>query len=188
MRLIAGLALALLGALPALAQSGSPATLEVKQVWARATPAGAKTGAIYLTVVNGTASDDKLLSASTPAAHDAMLHTMIDDNGVMKMRELQSVAIKAGSTVTLRPGGVHVMLMGLAQPLKPGDSFPLTLQFEKGGKKELTVTVTKAGAMGMDGMGDMGSAPDVGNMPGMGNMPGHDMGSMGGHGTPGKPN
>jgi len=185
MRLIAGLALLFLTVLPALAQSGSPSTLEVKQVWARATPAGAKTGAIYLTVVNGTQSDDKILSASTSAAGTAQLHTTIDDNGVMKMRELPSIEVKAGSTVMLKPGGMHVMLMGLTQPLKPGDSFPLTLQFEKGGKMELTVTVTKAGAMGI---GDMGGIGGMENMPGMGNMPGHDMGSMGGHGTGGKQN
>jgi len=185
MKLVACLALALVAVLPARAQNAPPAALSVEQVWARATPGGAKTGAIYLTVVNGTTSDDKLVGASTPAAREAQLHTMIDDNGVMKMRHLPSIEIKAGATVTLAPGGMHVMLIGLAQPLKPGDSFPLTIEFEKGGKKELAVAVTKAGAMGMGGMGSM---PDTGSTPGMGNMPGHDMGSMGGHGMGGKQN
>lgn len=192
MRSVAYLVLALLAAFPAQAQTAPSATLSVDQVWARATPGGAKTGAVYLTVVNGTGSDDKIVGASTPAAREAQFHTTIDDNGIMKMRELESIEIKAGATVTLKPGGTHVMLVGLAKPLKPGDSFPLTLEFEKGGKKELMVAVTKAGAMGMGDMGGMGSMPDhdMGSMPGhdMSSMPGHDMGSMGGHGMGGKQN
>jgi copper(I)-binding protein len=176
MKLIAVMALALIAAPPVLAQTAPSSTLEVQQVWARATPAGAKTGAIYLTVVNHTGADDKLVAASTPEAREAQLHTMIDDNGVMKMRQLPSIEIKAGATVTLKPGGMHVMLLGLKEPLKQGASFPLTLQFEKGGKRELTVSVSKAGAMGMDGMDHMG---------GMGNMPGND---MSGHGMGGKQN
>jgi copper(I)-binding protein len=176
MKLIAVMALALIAALPVLAQTAPSSTLEVQQAWARATPAGAKTGAIYLTVVNRTGADDKLVAASTPEAREAQLHTMIDENGVMKMRPLASIEIKAGATVTLKPGGMHVMLLGLKEPLKQGASFPLTLEFEKAGKRELTVSVAKAGAMGMDGMDNMG---------GMGNMPGHD---MSGHGMGGKQN
>ncbi|MGE5203325.1 MAG: copper chaperone PCu(A)C [Acidobacteriota bacterium] len=179
MKLLAVVALAVIAALPARAQTAPSSALEVEQVWARATPAGARTGAIYLTVVNRTGADDKLVGASTPAAREAQLHTMIDDNGVMKMRPLASIEIKAGATVTLKPGGMHVMLVGLDKPLKPGASFPLTLEFEKGGKRELTVSVAKAGAMGMGGMDHMG------DMPGMGNMPGHD---MSGHGMGGKQN
>ena len=176
MKLIAVMALALIAAFPARAQTAPSSALDVQQVWARATPAGARTGAIYLTVVNGTGADDKLVGASTPAAREAQLHTMIDEGGIMKMRPLASIEIKAGATVTLKPGGTHVMLLGLQKPLKPGTSFPLTLEFEKSGKREVTVSVAKAGAMGMDGMGGMG---------GMGNMPGHD---MSGHGMGGKQN
>ena len=79
----------------ALAQSGS---IEVDHAWARATPGGAKTGAIYLTIANKGGAPDKLLSASTPAAGLAQLHSMSMDNGVMKMRPLARIDVKAGET------------------------------------------------------------------------------------------
>jgi copper(I)-binding protein len=78
----------------------------------------------------------------------------------MKMRPLPAVDIKAGGQAELKPGGMHIMLVGLAAPLKEGQTFPLTLTFEKAGKVEVTVTVEKAGAMGDRAMPGM-------KMPGM---------------------
>jgi copper(I)-binding protein len=86
----------------------------------------------------------------------------------MQMRPLAGVDLPAGQKVTLKPGGMHIMLVGLRQPLKQGDSFPLTLSFEKAGRKEVTVAIQGPGAMGPQA-GSSGSAP-MGNMP-MGNMP-----------------
>jgi periplasmic copper chaperone A len=126
----------------AVAQTGS---IQVDNPWARASVG--KTGAIYLTIKNTGGTDDRLVSAATPAADQAQLHIEINDNGVMKMRPLSAIDVKANSTVTLAPGGMHVMLVGLKQPLKEGQSFPLTLTFAKAGQIDATVMVMKAGAM-----------------------------------------
>lgn len=139
---------------PALAQQ--PPGVAVTSVWARATPPGAQSGVVYFTVTNSGAAADQLLSASTPVAGKAQLHTTIMDNGVMKMRPIKAIDVKPGATVTLKPGGMHLMLTALKGPLKQGQSFPLSLTFAKAGKVETTVSVEKIGAMG-----------DVQDMPGM---------------------
>jgi copper(I)-binding protein len=135
----------------ACAGSAQQSTIAVTDAWARATPQGAQTGAAYVTVANKGAAPDKLISASTPVAAEAQLHTMTNDDGVMKMRPVSAIDVKPGAAVTLKPGGLHLMLMGLKQPLAEGQSFPLTLTFEKAGTIETTVKIAKAGAMtGMD--------------------------------------
>ena len=127
----------------ALAQ---PSQLEVNNAWAGATPGKSENGAAYVTIQSPTA--DRLVSASTPVAKKAELHTMSMQGMVMKMRPLSGLDIPAGQPVTLKPGGDHIMLMGLDQPLRPGETFPLTLGFEKAGPRTVTVTVEKAGATG----------------------------------------
>lgn len=116
----------------------------VHEAWARATPGGTTTGAAYITVMGGSQAD-ALLGASTPIAAQTMVHETINDNGVMKMREVASLPIPAGQTVTFKPGGNHIMLMGLKHPLKAGDKFPLTLKFAKAGDITVTVTVRAIG-------------------------------------------
>lgn len=152
MRLIV-LAVALLVAAPGVARAQS---VQVENAWARATAAGAMSGGIFLTVTDGGAPD-RLVGASTPVAAMAELHETVNDNGVMRMRPVAGLKLEAGKPVVLQPGGYHVMLMGLKQQLKPGDSFPVTLNFEKGAPVTATVMVETAGA----------SAPPMGNMPGM---------------------
>ncbi len=147
-------------ALGGIAQAQSSGGITVSSVWARATPGGAKTGAVYLTVENKGAAEDKLVGASTPVADKAQLHSMTMDNGVMKMRPLAALAVAPGGTATLEPGGNHMMLMGLHEPLKQGDSFPLTLEFEKAGTVEVQVIVGKIGATMAPGM-------KMDDMPGM---------------------
>lgn len=120
--------------------------VQVKDAWARATPGGAQTAAAYVTITS--TAGDRLTGASTPAAKEAQLHTMTMDNGVMKMRQVDGIDLPAGKAVALKPGGYHIMLMGLAQPLKEGQTFPLTLTFEKAGTQQVTVAVQKVGAMG----------------------------------------
>jgi copper(I)-binding protein len=127
----------------ALAQ---PTQLDVANAWAGATPGKAENGAAYVTITSPAA--DRLVSASTPVAKKAELHTMSMQGMVMKMRPVSGVDIPAGQAVTLKPGGEHIMLMGLNQPLREGQSFPLTLNFEKAGPRTVTVTVEKAGAKG----------------------------------------
>jgi len=145
-------------ALSTLAQSNN---VEIKGAWARATPGGAQTGAAYVTLQSPTG--DRLTAASTPVAQKAELHVMTMDNGVMKMRQVDGIDVPAGQTVTLKPNGYHIMLTGLSQPLKEGETFPLTLTFAKAGSENVTVTVQKVGSMG------------PGNQSGGMNMPGMDM-------------
>jgi len=137
----------------AVAQTG---TLEVKDAWARATPGMAQNGAAYLTIEASTA--DRLIGAETPVAAKAELHTMKIESGIMKMRPLTGIDLPAGEPVALKPGAVHIMLVGLKGPLRPGQSFPLTLHFAKAGTREVTVAVEKVGAMGMPGHGGSGLA------------------------------
>ena len=119
--------------------------LEVSNAWARATPAKAETGAAYLMIVSPT--PDRLLSASSPVAKKAELHTMEMAGMIMKMRPIAGLDIPAGQPVDLKPGGEHIMLIGLQQPLREGQSFTLTLNFEKAGARTVSVAVEKAGAM-----------------------------------------
>jgi copper(I)-binding protein len=139
------------------ARAQTSGDISVQSIWARATPPGAKTGAVYLTLVNKGDTDDALVGVTTPVASMAGLHTDIIDNGVMKMRPVKSVDIKPGGQAVLKPGGRHVMLMGLKHPLKRGDRFPLTLQFAHAPPLTVQVKIAKIGA----------SMPDMGDMKGM---------------------
>jgi periplasmic copper chaperone A len=125
-----------------LAQSDQ---LEVSNAWARATPGKAENGTAYVTILSPT--PDRLLSASSPVAKKAELHTMEIAGMVMKMRPIAGLDIPAGQPVALKPGGEHIMLIGLQQPLREGQSFTLTLNFEKAGARTVSVAVEKAGAM-----------------------------------------
>jgi len=126
------------------AQTSSP--IELNHAWARATAASAANGAVYLTITNHGTADDRLAGASTAVASKAELHITLNENGVMKMRPIADVPVKAGGRAQFKPGGMHIMLLGLKHPLKAGDSFPLTLIFDKAGAVETMVKVEKAGA------------------------------------------
>ena len=128
------------------AASAQTSQLEVAGAWARATPPKAETGIAYLTIRSPTA--DRLVSVTSPVAKKAELNTMEMSDMVMKMRPLASLDIPAGQPVTLKPSGEHIMLMGLNGPLREGQSFPLTLTFEKAGAREVTVAIEKPGAAG----------------------------------------
>lgn len=136
----------LLGA-QAYAQTSGQNTVVVERPWARATPAGAKNGAAYLTLINNGNARDSLLSATTPAAEKVQFHSASEENGVSHMREMHAVEVAPGARVTFSPGGMHIMVVGLKQPLKEGQTFPLSLTFEKAGKVDVTVSIAKVGAM-----------------------------------------
>lgn len=114
-------------------------TLQVRDAWARPMPA-AGNGGVFFVIDNATGETERLLSASAPIAQTAELHQSMMHDGMMQMQMQAFVEIPARSKVTFKPGGLHVMLIGLKQDLKPGDTFPLTLIFEKSG--ELTIEVT----------------------------------------------
>lgn len=135
----------------ASAQTGS---LEINNAWARATPGKAETGAAYLTLESAT--PDRLTGVSTPVAGKAELHETTMQDGVMKMRSLAAIELPPGRAVVLKPGGTHIMFTRLKEPLRVGESFPLSLEFEKAGKREVNVTIEKAGAMSPDRAGGAG--------------------------------
>ncbi|MGC2856797.1 copper chaperone PCu(A)C [Novispirillum sp. DQ9] len=143
----AGLAVALTLSLPALAGD-----ITVSDAWSRASAGPARAGAGFMTITNAGAEADRLVAAAAPVSATAELHTHVQDGDVMRMREVAAIDVPAGQTVTLQPGGLHVMLMSLHAPLKEGQSFDLTLTFEKAGTVVVPVTVRAAGAMGA-GMG-----------------------------------
>ena len=142
------------------AQAPTASTIVVQQPWARATPGGATTGAAYMTLMNNGASADRLLSATTPLADAIQFHKETEDNGVSRMREIHSVDLDPGAKVIFRPGEMHLMIVGLKQPLTEGKTFPLALQFEKAGSIELKVPIEPVGAMQHEDMSNMMQKPD----------------------------
>ena len=120
--------------------------IKIGHPYARATVAGQPGGA-FLKLDNA-GPDDRLLSAQTELASRTELHSMAMEGDVMRMRQVDGVPLPAGKTVELKPGGFHLMFVGLKSPLKDGDKFPMTLKFEKAGEVEVTVNVEapKAGA------------------------------------------
>lgn len=136
------LCLLLFAAAPAWAQ------VKVENAWARATPPGAKIGAGYMTLRNDSASADKLLSASSPAARSVEPHVTVEEGGISKMRPVKGYDIPAHGSFELKPGGAHLMLMNLKAPLKAGEKVPLVLRFQRSGEVQVELEVRPLGAMG----------------------------------------
>lgn len=129
---------------PLAAQEIRAGDLRISQTAARATAPTARTGAVYLSVTNTGTAPDRLVSASTAAAETVELHTTVRDGNVMRMQPLTGIDVPAGQTVTLAPGGLHVMLIGLKGPLNDGSSLALSLNFQRAGKVDVTVPVSRA--------------------------------------------
>ena len=135
------------------AQNDAAGTVTVDRAWARATPGGAKTGAVYMTITNNGAVAERLTGGASPDAATVQVHEMKVVNNVMQMREVPGgLPIPAHGTVILKPDSYHVMLIGLKKPLKAGDAVPLTLRFDKAAAMTINVPVE---AMGADDMGGM---------------------------------
>jgi uncharacterized protein YcnI/copper(I)-binding protein len=119
--------------------------LEISSYWAKAMLPGQPAGGGYLTIANKGEAPDKLLSVSSAAAAMVEVHTMAVVDNVMTMRPVEGgLEIAPGATVELKPGGTHLMFMQVAQPFSEGTTVPVTLQFEKAGKVEITLPVRKA--------------------------------------------
>jgi copper(I)-binding protein len=132
---------------PACAQEIKAGDLVITQAWTRATPNGAKIGGGYLTIENKGSAPDRLIGGSTDAAAKLEVHEMAMADGVMKMRPLDSgLTIDPGKTVKLAPGGYHLMMFDLKNPLKQGDAVPVTLKFEKAGEVKVSLSVQGIGA------------------------------------------
>jgi copper(I)-binding protein len=122
------LAVLLVASTPALAQ------IQIDNPWTRATAPGAAVAGGYMVIRNAGVAGDRLVSASSPAAAKVELHVHINDNGVMKMREVRGYDVPAKSSFDLRPGGAHLMFVDIKRPLKEGDKLPVKLKFEKAGE------------------------------------------------------
>jgi periplasmic copper chaperone A len=121
-------------------------SLGIAHPFARATPPGAKTGGAFFTVENASPAPDKLIAVASPAAGSAEMHQMAMDGGVMKMRAVTALEVPPGGKLELKPGGYHVMLLDLKQPLKVGDKVPLKLTFQNAGSIDVSVDVEAMGS------------------------------------------
>lgn len=116
--------------------------LFIEHPWSRPAAAGVKTGVAYLSIRNDGNEADRLISVKTEASNAAELHSTTKEGDVMKMRKIEKgVELPPGATVKFEPGGLHIMLIGLKQPLDEGRSFPLTLVFEKAGEAPVEVKI-----------------------------------------------
>ncbi len=123
--------------------------LRIDHPYARTTAPHQPSGAAYLSIENGGKSADKLVAVASPVAKSVEIHTMSMEGDVMRMREVSGIELAPAAKVEMKPGhGYHLMLLGLRQPLKAGDKFPLTLTFEKAGKTEVMVFVEDSGKKG----------------------------------------
>ncbi|MDP1738576.1 MAG: copper chaperone PCu(A)C [Caulobacter sp.] len=139
-RLVLALALALL-VTPAVYAAAATAGITVSDAWSRPAAQGGN-GAGYATLANRAAKADTLVAASSPVAQRIEIHeSMIMGGQAMMHPRPGGLAIPANGAASLKPGGWHLMLMGLKQPLKAGETFPVTLTFKKAGKVEVVFTV-----------------------------------------------
>ena len=147
LRLITLLLVSLLLSNVSFAASYKLGALQIGQPWARATAPSAPAGGGFLTITNTGSTPDRLVSARSPAANMVQIHEMKMDGNVMRMREVEKgLEIPAGKSVTLAPGGYHLMMMGLKAPLKEGTQVPVTLVFEKAGSIDINFEVGSLGA------------------------------------------
>jgi copper(I)-binding protein len=116
-------------------------SLVVMEAWSRPTPPGATVGALYFSIANTGNHADRLVALSSPAAKKIELHDSQSVNGVIEMRPLNSLECPPGTTVVAGTGGLHAMLLGLTQPLVPGATFSVTLQFRDAGAVTVPVAV-----------------------------------------------
>lgn len=149
-RLAALIALAAV-ATPLLSHEFAAGPIKIAHPWSRETAPGQDVGAGYLTIINSGKTDDRLLSASSPAVAQVEVHTVGMVAGVMRMRELKDgLAIPAGATVTFKPGGYHIMMIGLKAPLKKGAMVPAELRFAKAGRVKIAFKVEGIGTTQVD--------------------------------------
>lgn len=127
---------------PAHAHGYEVGELEIGHPWSRETPPGASVGAGYLTVTNNGDRADRLVDADSPAADRVEIHRSIEEDGVSRMEHQdEGVKIPAGEEIAIEPGGYHLMLMGLDEPLSEDERIPVTLEFERAGSVEVELVV-----------------------------------------------
>ena len=129
------------------AESFEAGSIRIIDPFSRALPASSHNGAVYLTLMNHGNHSDKLIGVSTSMAEHAEIHTHRMEDGMMKMSKLEQIELLPHEEVVFAPGGNHIMLIGLSQPLKQGDYFPLMLNFKKVGYVSVDVEVKAVDAI-----------------------------------------
>jgi len=122
-------------------------SVSVSDAYTRATAPGQQVAGGFMKIQNKGNAPDQLLSASSPAAGEVQLHEMAMDGNVMKMRQVKDIAVPAGGSVELKPGGYHLMFLNLKGPFVAGETVPVKLKFAKAGDVEVKFPVNAAGAM-----------------------------------------
>ena len=133
----------LLGAALPLFAFAADGTLRVDAPYVRLVPPNAPASAAFMVISNSGSAERQLLKAQSPVAKTVELHTHVNDHGVMKMRQVANIAIKANDQTELKPGSYHIMLIDLKQPLNEGDSVPIALFFDDGSSQQITAPVRK---------------------------------------------
>ena len=121
------------------------AQMQIEKPWVRATAPGASVAGGYLLIRNQGTAGDRLVGASSLVAAKVELHVHINDDGVMKMREVRGYDVPAKGAFELKPGGAHLMFMDIKRPFKEGEKLPVKLKFEKAGEVNVEFQV---GGMG----------------------------------------
>jgi copper(I)-binding protein len=133
-----------------IAQQGKKgAGLTISEPWARATSKGQKTSAVYLKLYNHGQKTDYLLGAATDVADKVEIHEVKMEDGMMAMRPVKQIKVAAGQLVELKPGGYHIMLIGLPKKLDDGNRVSVTLTFKNAGKKQFFAPIRKMMKMKM---------------------------------------
>ena len=122
------------------------AQVQIEKPWARATAPGASVAGGYMMIRNQGVAADRLVGASSPVAAKLEMHVHINDNGVMKMREVRGYDVPAKGAFELKPGGAHLMFMDIKRPFKEGEKLPVKLKFEKAGEVDAEFLVGGLGA------------------------------------------
>ncbi|MDO5640292.1 MAG: copper chaperone PCu(A)C [Neisseria sp.] len=128
--------------LAGVCHTAAAAGIDIDNAWARTTVEGMSMGGVFMQIENENKTDDILLGGSAPVAAKVEIHNHINDNGVMRMREVEGgLPLPKNRKIELKPGSYHIMLMGLKAPLTEGQKFPLTLNFKNAKPKTITVEV-----------------------------------------------
>ena len=139
----------------AQAQNAKAGSLQIENAYTRATVPGQQVAGGFMKIENKGAAD-QLISASSPVSGEVQLHEMAMEGNVMKMRQVKDIAVPAGGSVELKPGGLHLMFMGIKAPLAAGETVPVKLKFAKAGEVEVKMPVNAMGGHG--GQGPHGGA------------------------------
>jgi len=129
--------------------AGAAEQVSVQNPYVRLAPPNAPATGAFMVIKNNGDKDVKVLKADNPVSRVTELHTHLNEGGVMKMRLVPAIEVKAKGEAVLQPGGLHVMMIDLKAPMKEGDVVPITLTFDDGSSKQIEAKVVRPTASGM---------------------------------------